>query len=566
MSDEELLRHVDGELSSAAKRHADQHLRGCSSCQVQLERLKDDLATILEAQITVFEPSMPPPPRSWPRLESRLERAVPGRVPLWKRLLFLERKPVLRLAYGAAVLALSVAGISLWFPAAPVSAKEILSRAADADAKRLVITEHQVIRQRVRVKTSVSRSSSIYEAELESWKSVRSTYWKTTDDPETAGLLERYRANGLASMLPLSPVAAQGWFKVVGTEPSTNRSGGFVSVQAVSGVPGRTQGLEQVSLRVAPQNWRFEEMTLSFTDATYQITEEETSVVGSQEVPREAISFLGLDEAPGDGNTAGVGPQKPEGPRFSSADIDDLEIGVRSELHRIGADLGESIEVSPHPPEGVVVDVRHAPPEFRKRVMALLANKSGVQVEHQDDLKATNTGGRVTRTIQPAEASTPVDGRLIAFFGNGAAQENYTRSVLETTGTLLAHLYALENLANRWPATHEKDLSAAARTQLNAMTRDHAREISRGSLTLRANLEPLMKNFGYPASQDPTYAERPWQQASASGLEAAAAVDRALRSMLTTSDTPVSPDQALPQIQRGLHDLEQSARELNRGE
>lgn len=81
---EELLRCLDGELRRFAMRRATAHLQSCRSCQVELERLKEHIAAILDAENAVFEPCLPPP-APWPRLGPRLERAGRSEPPLWNR-------------------------------------------------------------------------------------------------------------------------------------------------------------------------------------------------------------------------------------------------------------------------------------------------------------------------------------------------------------------------------------------------------------------------------------------------------------------------------------------------
>jgi anti-sigma factor RsiW len=75
LSKEQLLRHLDGEMSISGMRRAAAHLQACWSCQVEFNRLKEHIAAIIDAHVNVFSPSLPPPGIPWPRLEPRLERA-----------------------------------------------------------------------------------------------------------------------------------------------------------------------------------------------------------------------------------------------------------------------------------------------------------------------------------------------------------------------------------------------------------------------------------------------------------------------------------------------------------
>jgi len=83
---DELLRYFDGELSRSATRRIAAHLQSCGSCRADLERIKEEIEAVLDAQKLVFEPPLPPPPSAWPPLEPRLDRALRERSSsAWKK-------------------------------------------------------------------------------------------------------------------------------------------------------------------------------------------------------------------------------------------------------------------------------------------------------------------------------------------------------------------------------------------------------------------------------------------------------------------------------------------------
>jgi anti-sigma factor RsiW len=75
LSKEQLLRHLDGEMSISGMRRTAAHLQACWSCQVEFSRLKEHIAAIIDAHVSVFSQSLPPPHAPWPRLEPRLKQA-----------------------------------------------------------------------------------------------------------------------------------------------------------------------------------------------------------------------------------------------------------------------------------------------------------------------------------------------------------------------------------------------------------------------------------------------------------------------------------------------------------
>ncbi len=154
LSREQLLRYVDGELATRGARKATEHLRKCENCAVELDRFKEHLATIAEAQVEVFERSIPPPPKPWPWLEPRFDIAARmSDAPFWRRFVSpFENVWKIPLASGSAALILVLIGLLIWGPVQSVSAKEVLQRATAADRARLTITAQQVVRQNVRLK------------------------------------------------------------------------------------------------------------------------------------------------------------------------------------------------------------------------------------------------------------------------------------------------------------------------------------------------------------------------------------------------------------------------------
>ena len=553
LSPEQLLRHLDGELSRSAMRKTTEHLQACWTCQVELGRLRDHIATIFDAHAEVFAPSLPAPPKAWPRLEPRLDReAARLGVPLWRRLAAnfggVFRTPQV---YAATAAVVGVVSLLIWAPLAPVSAKEVLTRAATADAVRFSITGEHVIRQRVRVKRTGTPAIPVQTAQLESWKSTKSTYWNSASDPVNTDLLARYQSNGLAEALPLSPPAVEAWVKLAGSEPNVSGKGETMEVQVAS--EAQVHGLEAVQIEVRRRDWHVDAMTLAFVGATFQITEEDSAILERREVPSDVLARL--EPAVATPVRTAVATTVTQ-----SVNLDDLEMAVRSDLHGISADLGESIEIRVHPPDRLVMNAWNVSPQRKEQLAALVANKPGVELRFEPP--AGDITGRVVTLPPVAPPAQPRDLRLAQFFGSAQAQEDYARTVLKTGGNVLAHYYALRELAVRWPAEQEAGLSPAAKAQLAALVKDHANEIRSGVSGWETELNLLLKGLGNEVSDGTPDKSRSWRDASAAGLDAARRVDQTLRALLTVSDAPLSLDDALPMLQRSTLVLEQAVRDL----
>lgn len=544
-------------------RKTTEHIRACRSCAVELSRLEEQLATIVEADETLGR-SLPEPPKVWLRLESRLQAARVKSPPFWKNPLpSLKSAFRMPLTYGSAALSLLLIALLIWWPVAPVSAKEVIERSTAADTERFKITPQEIVCQRVQVTKTRALAFREETARLESWKSTRSTYWQSGGDPVNLELLNRYKVNGLASALPLSPLALESWLKLAGSELNASRHGERIEVQTASKADGQAQGLQQVSFHVLAKNWHVYQMTLSFQDVIFQITEEQSSILDRSEVPNDVLAHLEPE------------PRQPNGivrakPALSASrnvtpavNLDDLEVAVRYDLHSLGADLGENIAISKGASNRLVVNAAGASPPIKEHLAAMLGNQSAVDLELSAPPGQMGTR-RPATTVVPQTTVPQQDERLLNFFGGFDAEENYARTVLQTNTSLLAHLYALQDLAKRWPADQDNDLSAAARAQLSAILKDHARAVQAGVSQLDTELDPLLKNFGQPPKRDQAPLDRTgWQGASLSALDAARSADRILRSLLTISDSPISLDDGLPKLKQSVQEMDRAGRELS---
>jgi hypothetical protein len=318
-------------------------------------------------------------------------------------------------------------------------------------------------------------------------------------------------------------------------------------------------------------NWHLKGMKLWFADAEFDIHEEDFAVMDRGEVPSEVLASLESPDMNAQPNSSAAGIEKvPVSERSdprANLNLDDVEMGVRYELHQIGADLGEGIDISTRSPGEVVVNAWGASAERKEELTARLTSKAGVRLEFQppsDGLSSVKrpTQQTIVSSQEPTEGQSQ-DKRIEQFFGSAEEQENYTRGVLETSTTALAHLYALRALAERWPPDAEGTLSPAVRHELLEMVQDHARALRSSVEVLRAEMLPLFRQFGYDSPSNLSgISTLRWQDASNSGLEAAKSLDHSLRSLLTTTEYPASVDDALPKLQENLRELDLALHQL----
>jgi hypothetical protein len=550
---EQQLLYLDGELAKRAMRAAGQHLQSCWACRTELEHLQEDIGVIHDAQKFVALPSLPPPLRPWPPLEPRLASAALG--PRWLALLrirpiiYLARRPVPLLAAAAGMLLVAAL---LWFSPPSVSAKGILRRALEADNNRMVPPANHFVRQKVRVTSTERGPTSTRVGQLNSWRSGKGAYWQIAKTDAVALNLQRHYQAENVSDLPLSTVSYQSWSERTGTEGEVARAANTLEVKFATAHPPHSEGLESMSLRVRPQDWHVTEMELDFTDVRFDLAEEDFTILPRSEVPAEVLAEL---EPP---------VRSPEPPVLSakikpSLDLDETEMDVRYTLHQIGADLGEPIEVVRNSSSQLVVRAWGAPPARQELLTQLLQNKSHVHLELQPPERNTDVGATTPQVLEPVAplevdpAREADDQRLAKWFGSPEVQEDFTRSVLVNSTGLLARLYALKQLADRWPPESESRLSNQLRAKLATMIQEDASAAAQHCLELKLIVKPLLDDFA-PANEEtpPSAVPRGWQDASIKELESAKDLDRLLRSLLTTNKSGAALNDSLPQIRQDL--------------
>lgn len=557
LSRQELLSYFDGELSASAEHNAKEHLSSCWTCQTELERIKEQIGLVLSAHTELFEPSLPPPPNPWVRLEPRLEEREKTKfAAAWKRFFTASGFSLRSLAYGGAMAAF-VFGIFLWLPGSKLTAKEILRNVAAADRARLAVDAQQAVKQRIRIKRT-SRNGMNKSVESDVWKTPGSLHWGDGLDV----LRARYQSNGIPLELPLSSTAIESWMHFT-REPVISREGDQIEVHSSANPASGSQEVSEVRFRVEP-NWRVIALTLAFEDETLEITETQTSVVNRVDIPASVLAQVAAPPASTNPsatrkNSLPSTPGIPTEP--STPNADDLEMSVRYAIHGIQADLGEGIDVVSSGPGSVTVNAAGASQGIKEKLNAMFAGRRDVQVILA--VPANQTPGTSRRTITQVVASGQAirDPRLAKVFETGTAQEDYTRSLLQSGSIVLSRLHALQEIAKRWP--EDKQLSVKAKGQLIEMVQNHIRELRKGVTVWTTDLDVLLNGLGYekiPLASGPNPPD--WRQASARGLDAALGVDRTIRSLLTVSDRPIAIDEALPQLRSAIADLQNATHSL----
>lgn len=569
LTPQKMLGYIDGELSKSETRQVEEHLHSCWTCLTEVERLKGDIALILDAQKEQFEPALPPPPKPWASFETLLARNLPQqRESSWTRMNVFIRSlvsPARILVSSALIAGLMVLAYSM-FRSRPVSAKEVLQRVQMADARRATITKDQVIRERVHVRKTTHGRNHSQSASVDTWKSPTATYWNVdNDDSAAADLKAQYQAHGIPVGLPLSAASVDSWGKAAGGTPTVSQQGSDMDVSFAGTGNGAQGTVERVSLLVQPATWQVKQMTLEFPDESFEVTEDDYSVVPTNEVPAETLAHLEPEALPSILSPTVVPPVSgvaASAIHLPMVNLDKAELNVFATLHSLKADLGEPVSVS-RSSRAVEVGVWQLPPERQSELRAALADQPGVQVELTAPRVPFKKGVMTQATVPPPVSNgAPIhvdvesgddDQRLLKFFGSAEREQDYTNEALATSTAILSHLYALRNLQGQFPLDKDLSLAPDDQEQLHTLVQDHATAISTNLDALARQLAPLDANFSVtPCTSSVAPVAVSWQGGSLEALETARVVDHLLRALLTTSQAPAVPDSALPEMDQNL--------------
>jgi hypothetical protein len=578
LTPQQMLSYIDGELSKSEAHKADEHLHSCWTCLTEVDKLKGDIAMILDAQRAQFEPALPPPPKPWASLDSLIARVQPeGPISLWARLA-LHLNAVL--TPGSFVVASCVVAALVIFAYSmvrvrTVSAKEVMQKIQAADTRRSMITTSQVIRERVHIRKTIHGQDHPRVASVDTWKSRSASYWNISDGDSAAADLEaQYKAHNIPIDLPLSSASVNWWGKAAGGDATVSRQDANIDVNFVGSGKSVDGTLQRVGLLIESETWRVKQLTLDFTDESFEVTEDGYSVMQTSDVPADLVAFL---EPPPLTHVVVAQPDIHPGVRAAATSIhlpmvnlDKAELDVVTKLHSLRADLGEPITVT-RSSQAVQVGVWQLAPERQNEIRAALAGQPGVQVELTAP-SAESQNKALTQMTAPHTSGIPLhievesggdDERLLKFFGSEDREQDFTNDALATSTAVLSHLYALRNLQGQFPVDKSRSLAPEEQARLQMLVQDHAAAIATNLDALSRQFAPVDANFKItPCISTLSAPATSWQSESSSALETARMIDHLLRALLTTSQTPAIPDSALPQIDQNLCHLRAEVRNL----
>jgi len=210
-------------------------------------------------------------------------------------------------------------------------------------------------------------------------------------------------------------------------------------------------------------------------------------------------------------------PRAPEAPTLAGAAE---EVQVIAALHRIGADLGEPIDLQ-RTPEGIRVSGSGLNAVRQEQIRASVAGIPGVRVAFEANGGRRLNGAELPpRTTPPADATNPLLDELRA-----AANPDVDAgdALIDATDRAVQRSYALAALAQRFPQPGESALAAVDRAVVRRIALDHVEALSAAVGEMTTLLAVLL-----PPSSASAVAPAHWQETAEGILAAAQGVDQEL--------------------------------------
>ncbi len=531
-----LLRSLDGELPARKARQVRKHLEACWQCRAELESLEATVAECVRYRKQVLAGFLPEAPNAWQKLDRGFDRvdAEFAAAPFWKRL------PRLAPAWqwgvaAAAVAALLFAAIVQFERAPSVQAASLLERAVAAAAAHPAPVRHIGIR----LPSGLLKPHTI--------GGVAGNYLPLPPDIRLA-----FQAAHYDDADPLSARAFQAWRDSlprktddVETEPASENPHEpcyRIRTQAAEGELASATLLLRVA-DLAPVESKFEFRDQNWIEFT-QVTEPPLQPDGSP----VATPY----EAP----LRPVVPSRPAAlaPRPSASISDELQ--VLALLHRIGADLGDPVEVNLTDGK-VLVSGAGVSPGRQRQIHDLLDGTANVEVRFSQPEAAVVMPPMTATATEGDTANVGIQTRLEKQLGGRAAFERFSARVLDGDEAAMAHAYALRSVAERFPAGNEQSMAAPDRAQLHQLAADHAAALATQVRVMENALAPVLTGLGGKAAAAPSAAstDAAWQPAADDTFRASRRLEVLLSVLLGVTPGQNAPADLPSQVLSAVADL-----------
>lgn len=563
LTEEVLIRSLDGELGKGGSETAARHLDACWTCRSRREQLRQAMDRFVQLKEALIDASPTTPPIAWAGIRERLNtsdlQAPQFRAPLPRQWM-----------NGVGMIGAALA-VAVWLmPPSSVSAMEILERSAASEQPLLKGKSNPLVLQRLRVE-SAHRAAS-----LSLWNAPQSRKFKQEWDQQNndlrADLDKIYEANGFDLEHPLSAANHEHWRRSLKEhKDSVVQQGELVGVVTTSDAPVQPGEIKEAELWVRRSDWH--PVRQSFRVAEEGRTEEYRIVETAFHVETlDAESARIFDPAPPALETTPVRSYSTAS-RIESAGVAvavsaptqtnlmETEIEALALLHEMDADRQDSAEVKRTADRVEVTaytSTEDRKLELESHLAAIPLVTSAVHLLSESP--AAPQSGEPVSSVAAASSSASEPPLFLKPLVEQTGSLDIANRIVSDQMDLLRHLCielkAMKSLEQRFPAEVRQLLPARAVSRLDGLALDHLDAARHYWLELERNASPLIAAMGAPAGNPAEeaascgawYRLQQWPSAAAERME-----DLYTRAFTTSAGAPADVSQdsivaELPQL------------------
>jgi hypothetical protein len=498
VTDEFLLLSIDDELSASDAEIVNAHVAVCWSCRTRKEEFEESVRGVVEYRNARTSPYLPPPEGGPAILRGRLNRQAEelSRASLlakwasgFRRLLSApsSSRPGWIATTVVIVLALLVFQLDRRQNIPVISAAELLLKAEQSEGKILSATSKPVVRQRVRIEVNgIAVIRTIYR-DPSGKRHASRVEVNASHEPEAEKV---FRTTAFDWDDPLSPARFDEW-----RQDLDDRRDDVLA-----------DGLSFLRLRTTTSLGRVAEASLTVRSSDYHPIAESLQLrdSGTIEIAELSYEVMGLDGLDSNifGNPLGnpvppvrlaLNPPSVAPPGPTDTELTAAELQVRSELHRIGADLGEQIEIEETPTRHIAVNALAVDETRKSEIQSALARIPLAEVnvrtiaEASEAEQATASPGQLPGriTARSVDATPLLDKQLKERLKGTNERASFVNQSLGLAQGASARAWALRRLADRYTPNEISVMDRASKQKLEELLSDHVGALQQDISRLR---------------------------------------------------------------------------------
>lgn len=585
-SEEDLLKHVDGELSPKEGARVRSHLETCWSCRLSLEKIEETISAFVEFRQQIQIPLTQPPPGSWNGFDRRLTALVNSSektVDSWwlrsghrigrffQSFALFSTWLADRKQTALASLAAVMIGVLIWqlVLVRPISANEILDKSLQFQTEHLRKVPEAVVYQKLRI-----RRNGVSEINWEVWRdTTRSRFRQNVTSGISAAfdqeLLNVLQLNSFDPQQPLSPATFATWRKGLAEksdaiEQTTSDDGSeLIILRTTNPLANRPGQINDATLKVRAADFHPIGQILNIHSAAgiqiYEFTELDFQVVSLRAFapdffPEPAIPQIASAVEPppiksveSNSNTivANTNSTAKQVVNLFSPASADLEVEVFSLLNKAKADLGEQITVTRDADgrlniRGLVDDASR-----KNEILETLAsvrNDPAVRIDLKTideavaEQRSTPKPSGTVQIVEGQSSSTAADSEVLSYFKSEEEGRRFGAQMIARSGRAMSRAYALKRLMSQFSSDELRKLSPAARDKYLAIVRSHASVFRDECERLGQELQPVFGSVSAGVGGTPSVGDITTLPGAIDALVALASTnDRVVRSAFTLS-------------------------------